>query len=232
MADQIIQIDVPNNATDIVIFVHGFGVRYDSRGMFTDIKAGLPNNFGTVLFDLNNFSGNDVYLATIKDQAMVLQKIFKQVTIKYPKKTVHIIAHSMGCIVASIAKLSVDGNVILLTPPDNFGGDHLESYFRNYKGAVQKGKILTVPRKDGTISHIPVSFFKELAEIDPIGSILDYAQTKILHIIQTTRDELIGTTDYSKLSKLTNITKVSSDHNFTGENRDNLIKTISDILKK
>lgn len=232
MAKQVTQINVAEVNTDIVIFVHGFGVRFDSRGMFTDIKDSLPIKFGTVLFDLNQFSENNVYLSSIQDQAVYLQEIYKTIITRYPKKRVHIIAHSLGCVVASIAKLSINGEVIFLTPPETFGKDHLEAYFRNYKGAVQKGETLIVPRKDGSISHIPVSFFKELSEIDPIDAMLIYAKSKKVHIIQTTKDELIGSTDYSRLSNFVNILKVPSDHNFTGKNRKVLIQIISTILKE
>ena len=114
MVEQVTQIDIPDGAKDIVIFVHGFGVRYDSRGMFTDIKTGLPSGIGTVLIDLNRFSENNVYLSSINGQSVHLLKIFEKVKAKYPKMKVHIVAHSMGCIVASIAKLKADGKVILL----------------------------------------------------------------------------------------------------------------------
>ena len=230
MVEQVTKIDIPDGAKDIVIFVHGFGVRYDSRGMFTDIKASLPKNIGTVLFDLNQFSENNVYLSSIQDQAVYLQEIYKTIITRYPKKRVHIIAHSLGCVVASIAKLSIDGEVIFLTPPETFGKDHLEAYFRNYKGAVQKGETLIVPRKDGSISHIPVSFFKELSEIDPIDAMLIYAKSKKVHIIQTTKDELIGSTDYSRLSSVADISELASDHNFTGKNRVILLEKIKDII--
>ncbi len=231
MVEQVTQIDIPDGAKDIVIFVHGFGVRYDSRGMFTDIKAGLPSGIGTVLIDLNRFSEDNVYLSSIHDQSVHLLKIFEKVRAKYPKMKVHIVAHSMGCIVASIAKLKADGKVILLTHPETFGGDHLESYFRDYRGAVQEGETLIVPRRDGSISHIPVLFFKELAEINPINEILEYAKSSDIHILQTTKDEVIGSTDYRKLSAVADISEIASDHNFTGNNRAILIRKISSILQ-
>lgn len=40
--EQVLKTSIPKSASDIVIFIHGFGVRWDSRGMFTDIKSALP----------------------------------------------------------------------------------------------------------------------------------------------------------------------------------------------
>lgn len=61
---------------------------------------------------------------------------------------------------------------------------------------------------------------------------LGYAKTKALIIIQATQDEVIGEAKYGNLSSLADISKIASDHNFTGDNRKVLIKKISNILQK
>lgn len=232
MADRITKIDVPVGATDIVIFVHGFGVRYDSRGMFTDIKQSLPRNFGSIMFDFNKVSGKDVYLSSIKEQVGILREIIENTKTDFPDKKLNVVAHSMGCIITSLAGPNIDGKVVFLAPPDNFGDDRLESYFRQYEGATEQDNVLVVPRKDGSISHIPLEFFKEMATIEPVKAMLGYAKTKALIIIQTTQDEVIGEAKYGNLSSLADISKIASDHNFTGDNRKVLINKISNILQK
>lgn len=96
MADRITKIDVTVGATDIVIFVHGFGVRYDSRGMFTDIKQSLPRNFGSIMFDFNKVSGKDVYLSSIKEQVEIMRGIIENAKTDFPDKKLNIVAHSMS----------------------------------------------------------------------------------------------------------------------------------------
>jgi hypothetical protein len=39
----------------MVVFSHGFGVRADAHGMFTDIAQALPRGWGYVLFDYDTF---------------------------------------------------------------------------------------------------------------------------------------------------------------------------------
>src|SRR4051812_9819731 len=39
----------------MVVFSHGFGVRSDARGLFTDIVQALPRGWGYVLFDYDDF---------------------------------------------------------------------------------------------------------------------------------------------------------------------------------
>lgn len=232
MADRITQIDVPVGATDIIIFVHGFGVRYDSRGMFTDIKQTLPKNFGSIMFDFNKVSDKDVYLSSIKEQVEILRGIIENAKTDFPGIKLSVVAHSMGCIITSLAGLNIDGKVIFLAPPDNFGDNRLESYFRHYDGASENNNMLIVPRKDGSISHIPLDFFNEMATIQPIEAMLSYAKTKMINIIQTTRDEVIGATDYGKLSKFANISTIPSDHNFNDSNREAVIEKLATILQK
>lgn len=230
MVDRITQIDVPVGATDIIIFVHGFGVRYDSRGMFTDIKQSLPKNFGSIMFDFNKVSDKDVYLSSITEQVKLLRGIIENAKTDFPDIKLNVVAHSMGCIITSLAGLNIDGQVIFLAPPDNFGDDRLESYFRQYEGATEQDSILVVPRKDGSISHIPLEFFKEMATIKPLDTMVQFAKKKQITVFQTTRDEVIGETNYGELLDITQIERISADHNFTGKQRQVLIEKVTQLL--
>lgn len=119
MSDRVTQYDVPDGANDIVIFVHGFGVRYDSRGMFETIAQRLPKNWGFVLFDFYDIHGHDVHITSVSDQIKRLGKIHADIISRYPETRIHIIAHSKGCIIASLSKIKVGGMVIFLAPPRN-----------------------------------------------------------------------------------------------------------------
>ncbi|MBP9738805.1 alpha/beta fold hydrolase [Candidatus Saccharibacteria bacterium] len=230
MNQQITQINVTADTTNIVVFIHGFGVRYDSRGMFTDIKESLPEGWGSALFDLYTVSEDDITITTVTEQVKRVASVVAAIQSEYPNTIIHIVAHSMGCIVASLANLKIEGHVVLLAPPDTFGGRALEMYFTHYPGATKGTSELLVPRKNGTTTHIPYTFFNEMAELEPIDTIATYSSTLLIDLIQTTKDEVIGTTNFKTLGSNVHISQIAADHNFTGENRNKLIDLLAKIL--
>ena len=60
-------------APSMLVFSHGFGVRRDSRGMFTDIIQHLPEDFGYVLFDYDS-SENGMTRATLTGEQIARLK--------------------------------------------------------------------------------------------------------------------------------------------------------------
>jgi len=223
---------IPKKVNNIVVFVHGFGVRWDSRGMFTEIKDSLPNDWGYVLFDFYDVSGEDVYIASISQQLKLLNEILNEVSSENNAARIHIIAHSKGCVVTALAMPKIDGKVILLAPPETFG-KNLQDYFEKYPGVQRAKNEIIIPRKDGTITHIPNSYFKESLQIQPEEEILKLSKQSKVIIFQTTEDEVIGQTSYTKLQSIPNIEiiPIISDHNFTGDYRKHLIKQLKDLLK-
>lgn len=231
--EQVLKIDTPKNTSDIVIFVHGFGVRWDSRGMFTDIKDSLPSTWGSVLFDFYKADGNDVYITNVEEQVSKLRETIDKVKKEYPDALVHIIAHSMGCVIASLASTEINGKVVFLAPPESFGS-RIEEYFKSQPGAQTTASELVVPRKDNTTSHIPIDFFAKLRDLDPEQTLLDYSKLQKINLTQTTDDEVLGRTNYKKLQNNSAITIkiMPSDHNFTDNHRSELLNYISHILEK
>lgn len=224
------KVDIPPSCTNIVIFVHGFGVRWDSRGMFTDVAKNLPKGWGSVAFDLYDNRSNQTYIKSINDQVNLVREIYTQILSKNPSTTIHLIAHSMGCVITAMTKIKPTGKVVLLAPPDTFGDGMLESYFRNYPGAQEGEQELIVPRKDGTITHIPYQFFTEMSSANPVDSLYQYSSIKDYILIQTTEDEVIGNTNFEIPEQSARIIQVPSDHNFTGKNREKLLETINKVL--
>ncbi|MCA9309330.1 alpha/beta hydrolase [Candidatus Saccharibacteria bacterium] len=224
------KISIPEGCTNIVIFVHGFGVRWDSRGIFTDIAENLPDGWGSVLFDLYDIDGDNVRILSISDQAKRVQTTYKEISELHPGATIHLIAHSMGCIVAIEANLNINGRLVLLAPPSTFGGGALEEYFTQYPGAEKQADKLVVPRKDGTISHIPYTFFKQMAQTDPIETVSVYAEQHQLVVMAAEDDELVDTTKYASFGDDTKIISIPGDHNFTDKHRGELIACIQKEL--
>ena len=116
-----------------ILFVHGFGVKRDARGMFTDIAANLPN-FSPVNFDLNTIDENEnLVVSNFSSQVETLKDIWKKESADHE---VYIIAHSQGCLVTAIADLPGITKTFFLAPPTNFNVEILD-YFKAKTGTEQ-----------------------------------------------------------------------------------------------
>lgn len=233
MSQQVTTFGIPANARDIVVFVHGFGVRWDSRGMFVDIQHALPKNWGYVFFDFYYIDQSDVFISPIDDQIARLESVLQKLKQLAPTATVHIIAHSKGCIITSLTQPTITGNVVFLAPPEIFGSK-LEKYFARYPNAKLTTTEISIPRKDGTITHIPLNFFEQTKDVDAEEAMLNYSKKARLHILQTTQDEVLGETAYNRLRKSPDIeiTAIDSDHNFTEHSREKLISYLKGVLNE
>lgn len=52
-----------------------FGVKRNSRVLFTDIASSLPDKFGYALFDFNVVDGDNVYLRSYSEQVIALKSV-------------------------------------------------------------------------------------------------------------------------------------------------------------
>jgi pimeloyl-ACP methyl ester carboxylesterase len=218
------------HGSPIVIFSHGFGVKRDSRGLFTKIATSLPNNFGYVLFDYNTIDGENVYLRTYSEQAAVLKTVLSMVSGMTDK--IYVIGHSMGAITASIlAEVNITKSILLAPPVTSSSG---RKYFNEYLGAYRdKDDVLVVPRKDGTTTHVTDKFWDEAESIDPIVAMLDYSKKCDLTVIRAIDEDILRHTEnYTLLSDNRGIRLVElpGNHNFDPPNQNLLIETILDIL--
>ena len=231
MSQQTTKTTIPVDANNVVLFVHGFGVRYDSRGMFTDIKDSLPKDWGSVLFDFNLVENDNLTIQPISFQVNLLQSIHRTTVKKYPFANIHIIAHSQGCVITALSEIHINGDVILLAPPESMG-QKSEDYFKNQPAVKINSQYFIVPRKDGTTTYIPLHYFKNNDLENAEQKILEDSKSQKLHVLQTTEDEVLDATEYAKLysSPTIRIAQLNSDHNFTGDSRSKLISYIKVVL--
>lgn len=210
-----------------ILFSHGFGVKKDSRGMFTEIA----NNFSKytpVMFDYNRISGDgqEVAVEPYSKQAIVLKsellKIYKQ------DKTaeVTLIGHSQGCIIPCLLRSIKLQKAILLAPPLRVGS----KMRANQKAQFEADGSIRIPRKDGTTTIVTKAFIEELDDASPEGLYKDLASRVDTTIIVANQDEILKYNDFSSMDNLVSIIMIDGDHNFTGDNREGLIKTLSRLL--
>ena len=219
------------NGTPMVVFSHGFGVKRDSRGMFTDIANALPKEWGYVMFDYNHLNEQEVTLAPYSKQVEMLRHVIEFAAKHSP--TVHLIGHSMGAITASLLSSLVPEKVILLAPPLHGPSKSSHNSWAERPGAHYEGTTLIVPRRDGTTSRIPQQFFDEAKSVDCLRSISRYAEQKKLTVIQALEEDIIKDTElYDTLINDTlDLIKLSGNHNFDSPHRTKLLSKIADILK-
>jgi pimeloyl-ACP methyl ester carboxylesterase len=214
----------------MVVFSHGFGVKRDSRGMFTDIADSLPPTFGYVMFDFNDINGHNVTLEPYSGQAKKLNAVLQFA--QNNSDTVYLVGHSMGCITASLLLSTIPKKVILLAPPVHGPRKKSNNTWAERPGAYYDGDTLIVPRKDGTTSIIPQSFFDESIKVDCLQAMQAYSEVVPLKVVQALDEEIIKPTDSYDLLPGNAITliKTPGNHNFDPPHRQAVIRQILAIL--
>jgi hypothetical protein len=216
----------------VIIFSHGFGVRKDDRGLFTDIAAGLPEA-EAIMFDysLPDEAANTLTVTPLTEQAKKLQHMVIEARAKYPSATIDIIAHSAGCTTASLAHPPGVRKVILTAPPPHVSvTSKLKRWKENLGISFDTTQTTRIPRRDGSTTLVPPSYWPSLKGIDAQALHNAYAKTTDLTIITATEDEILGEVRFDHLSPDIKVIEIATGHNFEGAARAQLIAAIADSL--
>lgn len=220
-------------ASHMVVFSHGFGVtREGGDNIFLDIIKQLPTDFGYVLFDYNKILGQKVELSDFASQVHKLKSIVEWLAEQPQIKTINLIGHSMGCIIIALAALEKTQTTVMIAPPTHIG-ENTRSYFTSKPGAKHHEKHWTLPRDNGSISVIPDSFIDEIESIDAFKVLKDYGQKQGYALVVAGKDEVLGDSEYGKLSATKGIvmhTMPGADHHFSGNSRQQLIELVKKTL--
>lgn len=154
----------------VVVYVHGLGVDYASRGLFTGLAQGLATeDIGSLLFDLSDYRNKEIHLQPLEAQVASLQAMVNYVQRTYRAARIALLGHSFGCLVLG-QWLSQQPcyPLILLAPARLDVGVVLEPYLRKRRGAyTDKQSRLCLPRQSGGLSIYPPQYFRDLANISP-----------------------------------------------------------------
>lgn len=221
-------------APQIVVFSHGFGVRRDARGMFTDICAGLPEGYGYVLFDFDvvDATTNTQRVIGFKARAEILEAVIAWARQQNAVEQLHIVGHSIGTL--TLAELAPDniGAMILLAPPLSLGLEFAERYIKR-PGAEHTGHTWTFPRTDGTTTVVDDEPLADLVSIDAEGELTKLGMFRPYTIIIASADEVLLDEDYTELIVMPNITMLGVDqanHDFNGDARPKLVALVVEQL--
>lgn len=216
-----------------IVYSHGFGVRQDDRGLFTDIADVMPD-LEHVMFDYNKVDDNQnsLTVSSLTEQTATLEKVLSEVVGKQPDTKIDLICHSQGCVVAAMLKPKSIRKTIFLAPPAHFLGTEAKlEQMSERPGTVIKDGVTTYPRRDGSTTIIPADYWKSRDGVVPINLYNEFAQSTQLTIINADQDEVLGNTDFSKLSTDIQVLVLPANHDFTGDTRQILTNTIKGLLK-
>jgi hypothetical protein len=220
------------NKKHIVIFSHGFGVRKDDRGLLSAIMDGIPE-VESILFDYNEIDegNNTMTVRPFSVQTKMLTEVIEKTRKENREATIDIIAHSQGCQVASLAHPLGIRKTILLAPSFKNDVEHLAKMFQGRPGTeINISWVSRLARLDGTITIVPAEFWEERSKIIPIPLFNNFCLDTEIVIINARQDSVLGKEDIGELDSRIKIMEIGGDHNFSGENRKNLVKVIRSLI--
>lgn len=216
-----------------IIFSHGFGVRYDDRGLLTQIANTFPQ-YEAHLFDYNipNETMNTLTVQPLTKQAKILESELLSFVSGSKSENITLICHSQGCIVAALADLSetpID-KVIFLAPPATLEAKRIIERFAQREGSLlnREGMSRLVNSK-GEVTLIPAEYWPDREAINVQSIYKELSKKYDLTIVRAAQDEVLGETDFSYLSGV-EIIDLPADHNFVGQTRKQLLQVIEEIL--
>lgn len=213
----------------VIVYSHGFGVRKDDRGLFTDIANAIPDA-DHIMFDYNVIDEQANTLTVNPLQAQV-QKLREQLSHFDGDITVDIVAHSQGCVVAALAKPQNVRQILCLAPPDSVDVSRLINFFGSRDGSdINLEGQSRIPRRDGSTTIIPAAYWQSLKGLDVIrlcNRLPDLAQVKFLI---ANEDEVLGMTNFDKTDERIDLVQVSGNHDFAGDDRQRLVNLVRNEL--
>jgi pimeloyl-ACP methyl ester carboxylesterase len=217
-------------AKHMVVFSHGFGVRNDARGMFTDIAQALPKDWGYALFDYDGFDETSRQQKVVGFAARVqrLQTVLEWVQAQDGVEKVSIVGHSIGAL--TIANLAPEhaASIVLIAPPLSLGSRFAEQFTKR-ADARHDGHTWFIPRADGTITVVDDEVLAELMNVDAEGELAKLALFRPYAIILAGVDEVIPDADYTELITMPSVTMEGVDranHDFDGTARAELVTLV------
>jgi hypothetical protein len=217
----------------VVIFSHGFGVRKDSRGMFTEIAAALPD-CECVLFDYcrHDAVANTDIVPPPSEQAKIFSRVLRETMSRFPNATIDLVTHSMGALPPSLCLPRGIRKTIFLAPPFSLDRERTASWFRDRPGSVLDfSGVSRLARRDGSTTLVPAAYWEEFPSINPPELYNSFAAETDLTVIIAAQDELIRRLGVEGLSSDIELVEIPGNHNFDPPARPKLVSTAVDMLE-
>lgn len=225
-----------DNSGKVVLFSHGFGVKRDSLGMFTELGDSLKDEFLVIRFDYNKI--DKAQSATIvypySTQVKILDKVIAFIQKKFKPRELNIIAHSMGCLILGMLSPNNINKAILLAAPPTSQYKRMKEYFSKRPGTKfhEKG-VSKIQRSDGSWTLVGSDFWPDTKNVNPPILFKKLVQKSKIYLVRAKQDEVIIDKSYGEMKKISGLEylELAGNHNFTGKARKPWLQKIVGILK-
>ncbi len=220
-----VEITGPIEAKTALILVHGFGVKRDARGMFTDIENAVSDHMLSVRGDFSETKAESTRAVPLSAQTSRINRITDYVRDTFHPEQVIYVGHSQGCI--AIAQMPLEGKkIILLAPP------MASPYERFIKtpGWQRPGSTLNVEgesvlmRSDKSVTEVGADFWEDAKKIDAEKLYAELAARNEVKIVLAGADQVLGQEEVPEGLEKSSIG--NADHDFTGPARAELIQAL------
>ncbi len=215
-----------------IIYAHGFGVRKDDRGLFTDIAKVFPDT-NHIMFDLDicDNENNTVTIRPFSQQVSLLNNHIKEAS-NNSENTIDIVAHSRGCKVVASADLSNIRKVIFITPPIDISTERtLERFHKTPDAVLNMEGDSRLPRKDGTVTIFPKEYWTDSeSNRTLIEDYISQSENVDALFIKAKQDDILGDVDLNAIESKGKVLTLNGDHNFSGDNREGLVEVIEKFI--
>jgi pimeloyl-ACP methyl ester carboxylesterase len=220
------------NKQHIIIYSHGFGVRKDDHGLFTDIVAALPQ-VDSVLFDYFAVDENEkkIFIVTLSSQVDKLNQIIRDIRTNNPTAVIDLVCHSQGTIVAAMARPDGVRKAILLAPVFDMSLERTLARYQAKSGAlINLDGISSIPSSDGLTRIIPKEYWQERLAVKPFTEYNAFAKKIEIIAIEANQDELLPRVDLEELNSQIKLISIDGNHGFNNAARPVLIELIKSLL--
>ncbi len=228
-------------ASDIVIFVHGFGTdKGEGEHLFVELADYLSSEFLIIRFDQSGYGSSQGLQqdATPAKAAQDLDHILRYTRQKYSDKTINIYAHSMGTLATAILSPDSINKTIFTgaTSPNLLDIiERLTKRIESKGGSVDKDEVSIYKRTSGTVQEIGSEFWQVLQSTNFIKLLKEFANKTHLTVIKSKQDQIVGDSPefnaYENIDKLEYI-ELQGDHNYANkQDRQNLFMQVKNILE-
>jgi len=219
-----------NGNSKLIIFSHGFGVRWDSRGLFTELMANIKG-FDFICFDYvdTDTKGHTYVKSVLEQKEQYLRALELAKTGNYGE--VNILSHSFGIVVPSLVDNKEIFKFIAIAPPPKVSKEkQIEMLMSKNGGNLNINGYTELPRSDGSKTYVDYGFYKSLEGID-IPELFKLNSAKKKSLIIANNDEVVDH-DYSAFmnNPEIEIIRLDGNHNFGNEYRVGLVAEIIRLL--
>ncbi|PIY17104.1 hypothetical protein CO112_02105 [Candidatus Dojkabacteria bacterium CG_4_9_14_3_um_filter_150_Dojkabacteria_WS6_41_13] len=227
------------NSNRLLVCSHGFGVKSDSRGIFTMVKESFKDHFLGVGFhyvSVDDFTGS-TFVYEFSTQVQKLLTVIEKVQGKYGKKRITIIGHSQGCLIPSLMlrdhPMEIEKLILLSPSPTTDLVRKMTSYWGNRVGStVDLNGLSAFSRSDGAITYVPAAFWKEAKTTFPVELFKFVADNYPTYFVRPINDEVVPEKDYALLKALKpkHYFELKNGHDYKEDNRIGLLGLLNKIL--